>query len=451
MMDQLGNKWLNSVEKKYSVLATKLARYNERSLKRLQKQEQKLQKKLARKDSLASKSLFGGNPEKYASIVQKINHPVDKLNSRNMQEYLPELDSLQTTFDFLHTMGAKIPGVATGKLKQVQDITSRFKGLQAQLQNTADIKRFVKERKQLLKEQFDKLGMGRELKKVNKEVYYYQQQISEYKSLLNDPEKLEKKILGLAREIPALKEFISKNSLLAQLFPMPGGYGTADALMGLQTRPGVQQQLSQRLSGAGANPQQYLQQQVQAAQGELNNLKDKVNQLGGGSSEMVIPDFKPNSQKTKSFWKRMEYGLNIQSQKTNAFLPTTSDIALSMGYKLNDKSTIGIGAGYKLGWGKNISNIKLTSQGVSLRSYLDIKLKGSIWISGGYEENYQHEFTKIYQLKDMNAWQKSGLIGLTKKYKVGKKNGNMQLLWDFLSYRQVPSTSALKFRIGYSF
>jgi hypothetical protein len=50
--------------------------------------------------------------------------------------------------------------------------------------------------------------------------------------------------------------------------------------------------------------------------------------LGGGSSDMAMPEFKPNNQKTKSFWKRMEYGLNIQSQKTNAFLPTTSDIAL---------------------------------------------------------------------------------------------------------------------------
>jgi hypothetical protein len=80
-----------------------------------------------------------------------------------------------------------------------------------------------------------------------------------------------------------------------------------------------------------------------------------------------------------------------------------------------------------------------------------INMKGNIWISGGYEYNYQHEFEKLDQLKDVNAWQKSGLIGLTKKYKVGKKNGNLQLLCDFLSYSQVPKTTPLKFRIGYSF
>jgi hypothetical protein len=33
---------------------------------------------------------------------------------------------------------------------------------------------------------------------------------------------------------------------------------------------------------------------------------------------------------------------------------------------------------------------------------------------------------------------------------VGKKTGNMQLLWDFLSYGQTPQTQALKFRVGYT-
>jgi hypothetical protein len=38
-----------------------------------------------------------------------------------------------------------------------------------------------------------------------------------------------------------------------------------------------------------------------------------------------------------------------------------------------------------------------------------------------------------------------------KKIQCWKKNGNLQMLWDFLSYSQVPRTQALKFRIAYSF
>lgn len=417
----------------------------------MQKQEAKLQKKLAKKDSISAKNLFGNIKEKYSSVAQKIKAPTGNINATSLNEYLPGLDSLQTAFNFLGKTGMKISSVPTDKLKQIQAVSAQLKGLQSQLQIAGDIKKFIKERKQLLKEQLDRFAMADQLKQVNKQVYYYQQQINEYKALINDPKKLEQKALGLIRKTPAFRDFFARNSFLAQLFPKPSSYGTPDALIGLQTRSSVQQQLTQRLGSAGANPQQYLQQQVSQAQNELNSLKDKVNKLGGGNSDLAIPDFKPNNQKTKSFWKRIEYGLSIQSQETNALLPVTSDIALTAGYKLNDKSTIGIGAAYKLGWGRNISNIRLTSQGLSLRTYLDIMIKGSIWISGGYEENYQHEFTRLDQLKDMNAWQHSGLIGLTKKYKIGKNNGNLQLLWDFLSYQQVPRTQALKFRIGYGF
>jgi hypothetical protein len=115
---------------------------------------------------------------------------------------------------------------------------------------------------------------------------------------------------------------------------------------------------------------------------------------------------------------------------------------------LNDKSIIGIGASYKIGWGDGWQHIRITNEGVGLRSYLDLKLKGSIWFSGGYEQNYQKAFTKIDLLKDLNAWQTSGLIGVTKKYKLGKKTNQIQLLWDFLSYQQLPKRQPLVLRMG---
>jgi hypothetical protein len=106
---------------------------------------------------------------------------------------------------------------------------------------------------------------------------------------------------------------------------------------------------------------------------------------------------------------------------------------------------------YKMGLGNGWRNIRISHQGISLRSYADIKLKGSLWISGGYEQNYMSVFTTISQLQNRNAWQQSGLLGLSKKYKMGKKlNGKMQLLWDFLSYQQLPRTQPVIFRFGFS-
>lgn len=448
--ENLNSKLVDAVSRKYQTMEKKLASYSERSLKKLQRQEQKIQKKLSAKDSVAARQLSEESQSKYAHLLQEIKNSSGKF-SPSLKNYVPGLDSIQTTFMFLDKSNKGLSMTNVEKIKQIKAVSDHINQLQLQLQSADVIKQFIKERRQQLKQQLDSYGLDKELRQFNKQVYYYQEQVREYNNLLHDPEKVEQKILGMVRETPAFKDFMAKSSLFAQLFPIPAGYGTDQALQGLQTRIAVQQQLSQRLAGAGANPQQYLQQQVQQAQSALGKLKDKANQMGGGSGDLEIPDFKPNQQKTKTFWKRLEYGLSIQSQKTNPFLPTTSDIVLTTGYRLNDKSTIGLGAGFKLGWGKNIKQINLTAQGMSLRSFLDIKLKGSIWISGGYEENYQQEFAKIDQLKNVNAWQKSGLLGLTRKYKIGKKKGNLQLLWDFLSYSQLPATQPLKFRIGYTF
>jgi hypothetical protein len=144
----------------------------------------------------------------------------------------------------------------------------------------------------------------------------------------------------------------------------------------------------------------------------------------------------------------------MQTLRSTSFFPVTTDLGLSLGYKLNDKSVVGVGASYKLGWGQGFRNIHLSHQGAGLRSYVDWKLKGSFWMSGGYEMNYKTAFDNFYLLRDLNAWQQSGLIGLSKlvsiKSKFFKKT-KLQLLWDFLSYQQRPRTQPIVFRIGYNF
>lgn len=417
-----------------------------KTVRRLKKKEEKLKKKLAAKDSLAAKLVFAQN--KYDQFAEQLKN---RKITKKLNEYIPRFDSLKTSITFLNeskSLTSKLPLEFAGKIKSVN---LNVVELESKLQKADEIKDYIKQRKQYLKEQLVKYDMLNDLKKLNKVAYYYQQQLVEYKSYLKDPKKVEEKALAQLKKLPAFNDFMRKNSQLAQLFKVPDNYGSLESLAGLQTRSSVQAALQTRFSSAGVNPQQYLNQQMQAAQGELNKLKDKINNAGGGSSDLDMPDFKPNTQKTKSFLKRLEYGANIQTQKTNGWLPVTSDLALTIGYKLNDKSTIGIGSSYKMGWGSSISHIKLTSQGMGLRSFVDYKVKGGFWVSGGYEQNYQHEFDKIDVLKDFSSWQSSGLIGLTKKYKIGKKTNNLQILWDFLSYQQVPRTQPIKFRVGYTF
>lgn len=438
---------LKRIDDKFSSLQSSIEKKSLHTLQRLQKQENHLKRKMKAKDSVTAMQLFPID-DTYKKLAEQIKNPAVP---QSLREYIPEFDSLKISLRFLSN-----PNVVTTKLpkdwaNKLKNTSANLQSFENNLQQANNVQSFIKERKQLLKEQLAKYGMEKELKKFNKEVYYYQQQINEYKSLLKDRKKLETRAIAELRKLPAFTEFMRKNSQLAQLFRVPDNYGTPQALAGLQTRASIQAQIAQRFAGSGVNPQQYIGQQVQQAQGELNKLKEKLNKLGGGSNDVDMPDFKPNSQKTKSFLNRIEYGANVQSQKTNFFLPVTSDLALTAGYKLNDRSIIGIGASYKLGWGNGWKHIKLSHQGIGLRSFIDYKVKGSFWLSGGYECNYQHGFKNVEELKNLSIWQTSGLLGVTKKYKLRKKTNNLQLLWDFMSYRQVPRSQAILFRIGYTF
>jgi hypothetical protein len=270
---------------------------------------------------------------------------------------------------------------------------------------------------------------------------------------------------------------MQKHSMLAQLFPTPENYGTPQALAGLQTRANVQQVLQQQMgipatNGPNANPAQYLQQQMRQAQGELSKIKDKLNELGNGgsgSSDMVMPEhFTPNSNKTRSFWKRIQVGTDFQTQRSNSYWPTTTDIAVTAAYKADDKTNIGIGLVGKMGWGQSWKHIKITGQGAGMRAFVEwkapnlfgsnSKLTGSLWLTGGAEMNYNRTLESLAVFKNYSNWTESALAGISKKYsmssplKKGKKiQGSMQVLYDFLYKQHIPPTPAFVWRVGYNF
>lgn len=450
----ISDKALRFINTKYTNLTNTVDKQTLKLVERMQRKEAKLQAKMQGIDSTKAQQIFAGTQAKYQQMQAKLQSPVSNVPNQ-LKEYSTGIDSMSTSMQFL--LSSKLP-IPADKLAQIQGITSQVQQLQGRLQQANEVQQFIRDREAQLKAQLSQYGLGKQLLGVNKEVYYYQQRLAEYKELINDKEKLEQFVLDKVRTLPAFQNFWQRNSLLAQLFPMPQNYGTPAALAGLQSRAQVQNIINRRLpgaftpttgSGGGSN---YLQQQLQQAQSQISTLKDKISQLGGGSSDMTMPDFKPNSQKTKSFLQRLQYGFNFQNSPSTNVLPAISDIGLTLGYKLSDKAVMGVGASYKLGLGRGFSHIAFTSQGAGLRSYGDIKAKGSIWVTAGYEYNYTQQFAKLSDLHNIDVWQKSALLGITKKYRIGKsKEGNIQLLYDFLYRQEVPRGQALKFRVGYSF
>lgn len=447
----ISHKYIEQVGAKTSNLGQKLGKQSEKIIAQFLKQENKIKKKLARKDSAAVATVFGDAGQRYDQLQQKIT------NTGKLQQYIPSLDTLNTSLQFLQ-QNPELMAITKDGPAKLKEAMSKINGLQSEFQKAEEIRKFLKERKQYLKDQLGKLGLAKELKKLNKQAYYYSAQVNKYKQLLKDHKKAEQKAIELLSKTKLFKEFLRKNSQLASLFRLPGDPNdpaNMASLAGLQTRAQVNGLIQQQIAAGGPNAQAQFSQNMQQAKSQLNELKNKLSKLGSSrGNDLDMPDgFRPNGQRTKSFLQRIELGANIQSQKSNGYFPVTGDVGLSAGYKLNDNSIIGFGASYKMGWGENIRNIKITHQGIGLRSFIEWKLKGAFWLAGGYEMNYRSDFERITELRDRSAWQESGLIGISKvvdlRSKVLKKT-KVQLLWDFLSYSQAPRTTAILFRVGYT-
>ena len=447
---QLPEKYYSKVDKKLSSINEQLSKKSVKYLTKFQKRERKIQERLQK---LNAESVVENANEKYKGFSQKIKNRSSKAEKIVGGEYSSYLDSLGTSLSFLKQF--------KGTSDKVKKPMVGLNNLEDKLQQSEKIKVFIAERKGEIKDLLSKYtkippSLKKEYDKFNKTAYYYSAQIKEYKDMLKDPDKIERKTLSLLNKLPPFQKFMKENSQLASLFRIPGsssfGIGQEAALAGLQTRSSVQSMIQERIAAGGPNAQAQIQQNLAAAHAELNKLKDNINQLGSsGGGDPEMPNFKPNSQKTKSFLKRLEYTADVQFGKTNRLLPSTANIGLGIGYKLNDKSTMGVALAYKMGMG-TIQNINITHQGIGLRSYADYKIKGAFFISGGYEMNYNAAFKNIEQLKDYNAWQRSALIGVSKKYKINKKlKGEMKLVYDILAREHIPISPALIFRAGYKF
>jgi hypothetical protein len=450
---------LSHINKKTKDLDEQLDRQTEAYLHRLAKKEAKLKAKLMKADSSKAAALFGTDPEQqYASFIQKMqSQGTADVHSMGPQ-YLPYADSLTSSLSFL----SKNPSVLYETKILPADIQNSLDGvkqLQAKLLNADAIKAYIQQRKEQIRQYLSgeatmPPGATGIYNSYDKELYYYGQQVRQYREMLNDHDKLLNKALEILEKLPAFASFLKQNSFLAGLFTVPGNYGSPDALSGMQTRDQVLAMIQSQIGQGGSNAGAALQSSLQTAQQDIQNIQNKVSSMGAGSGSMDMPNFKPNQQKTKTLWQRLEYGINMQTQHAAWYFPTTTDMGATMGYKISDKSTIGIGASYKVGWGTSIQHINVSSQGASLRSYVDVQAKKSFYLSGGYEYNYQPWSPLTDMPQGASSWQKSGLIGISKivsmNTKVFKKT-KVQLLWDFLSYQQVPKAQPLLFRVGYTF
>ncbi|MDR3712318.1 MAG: hypothetical protein P4L51_05845, partial [Puia sp.] len=390
---KLPTKFFSRVNKTTADLDKELTVQTQQYLARLAKQDAKLHKKLAAKDSTAAASLYGPGATDYNALAARLQNAGSKL-TKTPGTYIPYLDSLQTSLKFLQqnkqllANGAAYQAQITSSLAQVNQ-------LQAKIQVTSQINQQIAARqariKAVLSQATNLSGVQHLYQGYSKQAYYYSAQLKQYRSDLSDPDKIAKRALGVLNQLPSFQQFMKSNSQLAGLFSLPSasGSGTATAIAGLQTRTGIQSLLQSQVAAGGPNAAGMVQQNIQAAKTALTNWKNKVTQAGGSGSDQAIPDFHPNPEHTRKFLQRLVFGASLQTARSTYAFPTTTNISLSLGYKLDDRNTIGVSAGYLIGWGQDIKHIRVSSNGASLQSWLEMKIKGSIYGMGAYGYNFQ--------------------------------------------------------------
>ena len=450
---------LQKLSAEYDHLSDMVTRQSMELLHDLQAKETKLSRQLARKDSGTAAKVFSGAGSFYQQMEISLLPDPAALALHPLKEYLPKIDSLQTTLQFLN-----LQQLSGTKSAAVTNLLEKVQLLQGQLQKANEVSTLITQRQQQLQAALAQYNLSTYLSGYSQKAYYYKAQLQQYKNLLNHPDQLSDRILSVVRNTNIFQHYFRNNSYLSSLFRVPGS--TAPIAMpsntSLQTRGQVNSMVAARL-GKGANFTTAVNGQANStssgnplagsmgqAQSAMNALKSKIAQYGGGSSSTAVPDFQPNSQHNKSLWKRLEYGINLQSTHTAPLLPATTDLALTVGYKASDRLVFGVGGGLKFGWGEPFEHISLSGQGASVRSYLNWKIRGSWWLAGGYEANYYNAFSELAQLIPVQAWQRSALIGIQRTYRAGKRTGNIQLLFDLLYRQEIPQPQPLIFRVGYS-
>ncbi|QCR24498.1 hypothetical protein C1N53_20475 [Pontibacter sp. SGAir0037] len=425
-----------SLERKSGQAEERLARQTRRYLDRVARREERLRKRLLREDSLRARELFPGDAAaRYRRLAET---PAG--SDPYARVYTGHLDSLTTALRFLEEGG--VSGTA-----QAQALSS-LEALQERLDRTDHIRQALEQRERELLERLQGTGLSGRLKPLRKQVYYFGAQADELQKSVSEPGRLEAALLRQLAKDPRFQSFFQARSQLGGIFNLQGT-GPEAAKPGIQTLTSVGEALRDRFGEAGGD----LLEPFRETQERLGSL---LGQGGGiGPSEAEAHGFRPNGQRARPLLQRLEYGFNVQSQGARHALPASSELGGWLGYRLHDRASAGLGASYRLGWGSGIRDLRLSHQGLGLRTYGEYRLGGRYLAYAGYELNHRPGPRRAVLPPAAGdtaggRWQPSGLAGLAVKYRLrGSARGSMQLLWDFLSYRQAPRTQAVLLRVGY--
>lgn len=439
--------FLKNIDKKIRSIRTRIGSKPAGYLHKLQATEKKILQKTDGPGTSEIQKISADIDSGYSSLRQKISRTSGTDNELR-KFYSGYIDTIKTTLKFLLS---KKPGSKEVESRSTE-LLNELNGLQNSFTDLNTVQQFIDTRKAYLHSLLEQSKQLQSLKALDKQLSALRSEFDSWKDALNTPGKLERKVLRKLSESKYFSRYFSRYSAFASIFGVTAASenGIQQLIVnpGQQTRSLIAQEMERRL-GSGININAIIDQSSKAgpAKPDLPNIGS--GEISGGDKD--LPGAMSNApQQGKKKFKRIQYGFDLQSNRSTNLLPGSVDLGLLMSYRITEKFNLGTGLTYKAGLGKDIRKIVVTHEGMGARLFVEGKLKGSFWIVSNAELNYMSAFRDLSILGNFSRWQRSFLLGLKKTFKAKGMTGNLSLLYDFLYKEHPERPQQLSFRIGYT-
>lgn len=459
----------------------------QRLLKKLQRRETRMLRKLAAKDSaLYYQYVQQGASYDSIAALAKDTSALQKLTAKKNSL----TDSLKGVLRFLQHQTGKLGGAGdlADKAGLPTEYTGKLDQLQQQLNGQQKIDDLIKQRTASL----ENMAAGNKLggiQGIQKQVYYAGEKMKAFKQMADDPDEAEEEALEYLQGTEGFAKYLNSGN------PAFGGLGndaTAEDLqrMGYQTKGQVNAMLQQKLGNNLGQVQQQMAAQVQEYQDKLNDVTGKIGDAKKSLEEgkqtlqearqakdqlkhIEKPAFKKNPERGKPFWQRLETQYNFQTFRAtpDGLRPAMLELGASVGFKHTPRLSYGLGLALSAGPGQNWQNIRFTYEGVTVRAYADWRWQYGFSLQAGYERAFRPANRPYLPEQQDNAaagtnnpaaakpnnalreafggQQQVAYIGIMKRYKISSKwNGTFLIGYNVL-WQQEGMRSPFLLRFGW--
>lgn len=413
----------------------RLARTQQRLLRRLARKERKLLSRLKKKDSLAYQKL--SNTPSFDSLQALLHPDSASLAARTRGRINSSIDSLKKIQSFVEHKAGTLPtdaGSYTGKLDALNQQISYQQYLNEQINSRTTA---WKNLSAGLKGKVPNIGG------LEKVVFYAKEKLKVWKSIADDPTKLEEEALEYLQGMEGFESAFASKSVEQGPGGMQAGMN-ADQLesLGYQTKRQLNAHLQQQFGDQLSGVQQQLGKQVETYTRPLKetaSLTKETKQSLHSLKNTQKPSFRTNPMRGLPFWQRLEKGYNLQTLRATGDRPALLDISAQIVFRHTPSLTYGLGLVSSFGLGRNWSSIRFSFEGVGIRGFAQWQWKYGFGAYAGYDRLFkkaafggEKEALPVGRsLHNTATYSDIAAIGLYKKYRINSKwNGAIQVLYD---------------------